>query len=163
MICLSQDDVQKWLASHCRLPDALWPVRLCTGYPVSPAQHFMLAKSILDWFPQSESLLVVGISSLDVFAGPESTRLAELVRKGLGEARPIHESPGHLFSRDDRAELECLLDICLLSLWDCFLVDESNTCEVSLSRDEFVDLKCTKDLETGARSTIAYCEKWRRA
>ena len=84
---------------------------------------------------QPEALLWV--TDWSVWPSSEHMPLADAVRRGLGEERPLHDAPGCLvrLGEDDRAL--AVLVTAVLFLWDCWLLSPDGKLAAFFSHDEY--------------------------
>ena len=87
---------------------------------------------------EGESLLV--IHEHGVFPSAEDRFLFDGFRRSLGERAPVHEKPGHLFTRDDAKAVASLLALVLYFAWGAYIFPESGRFVVQISHDEILDV-----------------------
>lgn len=84
------------------------------------------------------------ITATGVWPSSENMPLFEAYRRSLGEDRPIHAAPGHVFDGTHLTQLECLLDLALYFYWDSILTEGPQGIVIKTSHDEFISIH-TKD------------------
>lgn len=98
-----------------------------------------LARQILTLL-RLEPEAILWVTGWGVWPSSENPELFYKYRRSLGESRSLAEVPAHLCSHADIKDIECLLDICLFFLWDCWLIEHSKELAVFLSHDEFIQV-----------------------
>ena len=86
------------------------------------------------------------ITAWGIWPSNQNMRLFETVRLGLGETRPLHEVPGHIFEPGELDSLEAVFCLIVYFLWDATLLSERGDVEVVVSHDEYVTVRCTRDI-----------------
>jgi hypothetical protein len=77
------------------------------------------------------------ITGWSVFPTCQNMSLFDRYRQSLGESRPIHAAPGHVFGESDLWDVECLLDLVLYFYWDATLFECAGSIVVRISHDEW--------------------------
>jgi len=80
------------------------------------------------------------ITGWGIFPSAENRDLFEGYRKSLGEQRPLHVAPGHVFNDCDRSSVEALLVLCFYFYWDVSLVEGDAGMIIKASHDEWVEV-----------------------
>lgn len=151
MKCITHDESLAWMQAHGldslgvhQQMSSRWSLRI----PGDSGRKISLARSVLDWFPQTDCLLLV--KCWGIWPSAENPRLCQLVRCALGENRPLQDAPGHLFHAIERDDLECVLDLCLYNFWDAILVTSEASSLVTLSHDEWMEIRCAPHMQSAA-------------
>ncbi len=84
---------------------------------------------------QPEALLWV--THWSVWPSSEHMPLAEAVRRGLGEERPLHVAPGCLVRLGEDDQALAVLVTAVLFLWDCWVLSPDGTLAAFFSHDEY--------------------------
>jgi hypothetical protein len=84
---------------------------------------------------QPEALLWV--TDWSVWPSSEHMPLAEAVRRGLGEKRPVHVAPGCLVRSGEDDEALAVLVTAVLFLWDCWVLSPDGGLAAFFSHDEY--------------------------
>lgn len=145
----------EWLASHNYKKPYHEGFPFCdyVKTPIQSGGKSGLIKSILTWLP-SDGHCVLSITDWEINPTCENWDLFDRVRWSLGEKRPINEAPSQLIGLSDRGPLESLLDLCIYSLWDAILADDTHRFLIQFSNDELVTIACDDSLAPDAKHTI---------
>ncbi len=149
MRIVSEADSRAWLFGRWREPFT-WPAaqRLygCSVTYLLPAdtgRKTALARALSASIDRSgEGLL--WITEWGVFPSSQNMALFDGYRRSLGDDRPLHVAPGHLFQERDSQEVECLLDLVLYFFWDASLFDAGTTW-LRFSHDEVFSVNATDE------------------
>ena len=96
-----------------------------------------LSTSLLEGSP-----VWVQITGWGVWPSGENWDLFDGYRRAHNEARSLAESPVHLFEgMDDQPKLFSILNLVLFNLWDAEIVSSNNELSVSISHDEWIDVR----------------------
>ena len=93
------------------------------------------------------------ITATGIWPSSENMPLFEAYRRSLGEGRPIHAAPGHVFDGSDLTQLECLLDLALYFYWDSILIEAPAGLAIKTSHDEYVSIR------TNDRDRLSHIER----
>jgi hypothetical protein len=84
---------------------------------------------------QPEALL--WITAWSVWPSSEHMPLADAVRRGLGEDRPLSDAPGCLVRLGEDDQALAVLVTAVLFLWDCWVLSPDGTLAAFFSHDEY--------------------------
>ena len=84
---------------------------------------------------QPEALLWV--TDWSVWPSSEHMPLADAVRRGLGEDRPLSDAPGCLVRLGEDDQALAVLVTAVLFLWDCWVLSPDGTLAAFFSHDEY--------------------------
>lgn len=110
--------------------------RVSYALPTDVGRRTALGRALAT-FVEDTTAGLLWITEWGVFPSAENMPLFDGYRRSLGETRPLHEAPAHLFDRNDRQEVVCLLDLALYFFWDASIFDDDRLC-IRLSHDEYV-------------------------
>ena len=152
MKIISELERKEWLSKR------LQPVNLndVTDYKYSVTYHLpedsgkktALARAMTHSIEDSQPGLF-WITAWGIFPSSENVALFDGYRRSLGEVRPIHEAPGHIFDTSDLRDLECLCDLALYFYWDASLFDGMNAIMVRTSHDETISIHARDKVRLG--------------
>jgi hypothetical protein len=80
------------------------------------------------------------ITATGIWPSSENMALFDGYRQSFGENRPLHAAPGHVFSRSDLTQLECLFDLTLYFSWDSLLFEGPGDVVLRTSHDEYISV-----------------------
>ncbi|MCP4269371.1 MAG: hypothetical protein GY777_28005 [Candidatus Brocadiaceae bacterium] len=107
--------------------------------PIDSGKKTALAKVIGRIFEdEGESLL--WIDEFGIWPSSENWNLFFNFRKSIGETCPLHEKPGHLFSKTDIDEAVSLLSLVLYFYWGVVLIPKSLKFLLRISHDEVISV-----------------------
>lgn len=105
--------------------------------PADSGRKTALSKAIISLFElEDEGLL--WINEFGMWPSSEDRHLFAGFRTFLGENSPLHEKPGHLFSREDLASTASLIAMSLYFVWGIFLYSSKQDFVIKTSHDEFI-------------------------
>lgn len=82
-------------------------------------------------------VLLVWFSDWCVWPSGQRMHVFERFRLSYGEARPLIESPAHLFEEREIDDAISFVTLAVLFLWDCYVVTPRRTRFLHFSHDEF--------------------------
>jgi len=144
MRILSQQACKEWLRVCLGKDSALenlredYVFRVEYQLPIDTGKKTAIARVLAQWLGDVQKPGLFLITGWGIFQSGENMSLFDGYRKSLGESRPLHAAPGHVFADSDLREMECLLDLALYFFWDASLLDEAGTFVVRISHDEFI-------------------------
>lgn len=100
----------------------------------------------------SSGMGLLWITEWGVFPSSENMALFDGYRRSLGDDRPLHAAPGHLFDAHERKEVECLIGLALYFFWDASIFD-AGSIWLELSHDEVFSVSARDD------AALRSCEK----
>jgi len=132
---------------------AEYPHHICYELPYQTGRMALLARLLARWCVNAMQPGLFWITCWWVWG--DNMPLFDGYRKSLGEDRPIHAAPGHVFGAADLTEVECLLDLGLYSSWDASLFDRAGSVLLTLSHDGNLDCYANdKDRLSEIESTL---------
>jgi hypothetical protein len=141
---LTSPECEEWLASRygsSELDDALaqrFRDPRVFQLPAGVHRRTAVAHALVEALdPTAPGLL--WITAWGIFPGAENLALFDGYRRSLGENRPLHEAPGHVFDGASIEEIECILDLSLYFFWDATLLAEGTAARIS--HDEWIELR----------------------
>lgn len=145
MKILSEQECQEWLENKVGR-GSTWNTAgtdyaSCIIYqlPIDTGKKTALARAMSHCIDTSQ-LGLFWITTWGIFPSSQNMALFDGYRKSLGENRPIHAAPGHVFGESDLQQLECLLGLALYFYWDASLFDGAGTIVLRASHDEFISI-----------------------
>lgn len=145
MKIIDYDQAAEWLSERGfhleNEPGDKFPEAASFAIPSDAGQKTAMARILASEICSKNCRGILLITGWGIWPSGENWALFSMVRKAMGEVRPISEAPGHVFESADRSELECMLDIILYFLWDAILVTESGEILCQFSHDEHVALR----------------------
>jgi hypothetical protein len=127
-------EILAWLDKHTLSHDVINPKHIwpdgSTIYrvPTNVEARTHLSKAIAESYENQECLLWVRLTG--VWPSCENEFLFNLLRRQLGEERPIYEAPFHVFGVNEKDFFESFTSLCLYYMWDFEII--SQTCDVSI-------------------------------
>lgn len=145
MKIISQRECEEWVKT--KLGENLELASVLVGYthsvtyhlPIDAGKKTALAR-VLSRSIDARQQGLLWITAWGIFPSSENMALFDAYRRSLGENRPIHETPGHVFDQSDLQQIECLLDLALYFYWDTSLFDGAGTIAVRTSHDEWISV-----------------------
>jgi hypothetical protein len=120
---------------HPLASEVVQPIRF--HIPEDAGRRVVLARTLWGTVGHGAPEALIWITESGVWPSGEHAPLADAARKGLGAARPLNETPGHLVRLgEDDAGLS-ILCLAILFLWDCWVLPADGRPSVFLSHDEF--------------------------
>ena len=144
MRILSQQACKEWLRVCLGKDSALenlredYVFRVEYQLPIDIGSKTAIARVLAQCLADVQKPGLFLITGWGIFPSCENMSLFDGYRKSLGESRPLHAAPGHVFADSDLREMECLLDLALYFFWDASLLDGAGTFVVTMSHDEFI-------------------------
>jgi hypothetical protein len=80
-------------------------------------------------------------SGQGIWSSCENLHLYYRLRQTYGDHRLLSEAPGHLFLNYEFEDLATFTQLCLMFLWDTYLLTNLNYVSVLFSHDEFVEFR----------------------
>ncbi len=116
MKIISQRECEEWVKT--KLGENLELASVLVGYthsvtyhlPIDAGKKTALAR-VLSRSIDARQQGLLWITAWGIFPSSENMALFDAYRRSLGENRPIHETPGHVFDQSDLQQIECLLDL----------------------------------------------------
>jgi len=129
-VCLGKDSVQE------KVPED-YGLLLEYKLPADTGRKTAIARFLVWCFEGVQQPGLFLITGWGIWKSCENMALFDGYRKSLGENRPLHAAPGHVFTGSDLREIECLLDLALYFYWDASIVDGAGKFWVTMSHDEY--------------------------
>jgi len=83
-----------------------------------------------------ESECLVWISDWNIFSSQEYTHIFYRFRQSYGVNAPVANFPGHLCLASERAEIICLVQLCILNCWDVHVFPDLSYSALFFSHDQ---------------------------
>jgi hypothetical protein len=119
-----------------RLPNRLGPYSI----PADSGAKCSLARLLRD-LVFSGSPIFIYVTEWGVWPSAENLDLFDGYRRSLGEDRPLKLAPVHMFEDSDGSAFVSILSMVLYFVWGATVFDERGTVLVTLSHDEWIDIK----------------------
>ncbi len=134
---------KKWVDEHAlsdlnpKFLDKEFQYKAIYPIPADSGIKTNLARRILSYIPPNKKGCF-WINGYGIWPSSQNMELFDAYRRSLGEHRPLHEAPYHLFSSltEDLKILECLMDLSLYFVWDAILVESPLEVIINISHDE---------------------------
>jgi hypothetical protein len=107
--------------------------------PVDSGHKTALSRLLVS-FCDSDQEAALWITEYGIWPSSEDTYLFQGFRHFLGEDRPLHEAPGHAFSKDDLHAVRSLVGMILYFVWGAILFSPANALAIKISHDEFITI-----------------------
>jgi hypothetical protein len=143
---LTEEQCRSW-ASDRRYPLGERPYSVLADSPPFACENFTipsdtgrrvaLVRAIWSAVGSGQPEALVWITDWSVWPSSEHMPLADAVRRGLGEERPLHIAPGCLARRGEDDQVLAVLVTAVLFLWDCWLLSPDGTLAAFFSHDEY--------------------------
>jgi hypothetical protein len=85
--------------------------------------------------------LLVWFDGWDVWPSGQRMHIFDRLRLSYGETRPLVQSPGHVFDKDEFDDAISFVTLAVLFLWDCYVVTPDSSSLLFFSHDEYGLLK----------------------
>ncbi|MFZ1503581.1 MAG: hypothetical protein WAS50_10530 [Nitrospira sp.] len=108
-----------------------------SAIPSDSGKKTALSRAIASLFDTNEEALL-WINEFGIWPSSEDAYLFHGFRRFLGEYSPLHEKPGHLFSKDDLEAIASLIAMMLYFVWGGVLYSRAKGLAIVISHDEFV-------------------------
>ncbi len=145
MKIISEQECQEWLKTKLSTAFSLEAVmgdythRVSYQLPNDTGKKTVLAR-VLTGSIDTEEPGLFWITAWGIFPSSENMALFDGYRKSLGDSRPIHAAPGHIFDKSDLQQLECLFDLALYFNWDATLFCGTRNIVIRTSHDEYISV-----------------------
>ena len=103
--------------------------------PPDSGNKTVLAKVLASFF-ENDNEALLWIDEFGIWPSSENWTLFLGFRKSIGETRPLHEIPGHLFAKEDIETVAALLSLILYFSWGAVLIPKSTDYLIRISHDE---------------------------
>jgi hypothetical protein len=113
-------------------------------YIQTPGKIIGLSKFVADYFFQNAEEGALWIT--DWSFSYENMNLFTKFRKGLNEERTIQQAPFHIFDKNDRDDLESMMDLVMFNTWDTYLI-LPNRGIVFSPNDELLHVSCKEEVD----------------
>jgi len=145
MKIISKEEVHGWLST--RGLDGSSTDQLFRGFPERKSFHIPVdacgKKHIGDLIAyelEDKEEALLWIDEFFIWPSCEDWNLFDRFRQTLGEERKLYESPGHVFTKDDRDNVRSLLAMVLYFFCGAIVVFGEGKLLIRISHDEFVDI-----------------------
>jgi hypothetical protein len=85
------------------------------------------------------------INEYGIWPSSEDPGLFDGYRKSLGENKPVHERPGHVFEKSDLEVVASLVGMVLYFVWGALIASPTAGALVVISHDEWLELHLRGD------------------
>jgi hypothetical protein len=104
--------------------------------PADAGRRVWLARFLLSLLdPFDEVLMQIG--DWGVWPLAQHMPLFRRFRQAFGEVRPLIEVPGQIFAPTEKEDAESILIICVLFLWNCYVLPDRGDVALFVSHDEY--------------------------
>lgn len=107
------------------------------GIPADAGARVALAREVWAGVAGAQPEALLWVTDWSVWPSSEHMPLAEAVRRGLGEARPLHVAPGCIARLGEDDEALAVLVTAVLFLWDCWVLSPKGDLAAFFSHDEY--------------------------
>lgn len=140
----TKEECETWLSDLQRRKPDLMPsahtVRI--QYQSEPHRVFFIAHWIASTLTYRKPTLLY-ITEWGIWPSSENWHLYYRLRETYGDARLLHEAPGHLFLEHESEDLASFLQIAILNGWGGYVLMEADYVNVFFSHDEYIDFFAT--------------------
>jgi hypothetical protein len=143
---LTQTESAKWceglnieLDQHQRPPQISNPHRIHCGFPTSFTQVLWLSR-VIESALQPRRACLVWVTNWGIFHSNENEHLYYRLRQSYGDARLLHEAPGHLCLEYERPEVVTLVYLSMLFGWDVHLIPSVGFGRAFVCHDEWFEI-----------------------
>lgn len=143
---LTEDQCRSW-ASARKYPLGERPYSVLADAPPFSCEHFTiptdagarvaLARAIWADVGSRQPEALLWVTAWSVWPSSEHMPLAEAVRRGLGEERPLDVAPGCLVRLGEDDQALAVLVTAVLFLWDCWVLSPDGNLAAFFSHDEW--------------------------
>jgi len=107
--------------------------------PVDSGRKTALSRIIVSFFEYDDEALL-WINEFGIWESSEDRYLFQGFRRSLGESSPLHEKPGHVFSKGDLEATRSLVAMTLYFVWGGILFSPAKNLAIKISHDEFITI-----------------------
>jgi hypothetical protein len=107
--------------------------------PVDSGRKTALSRILASFFETDDEALL-WINEFGIWESSEDRYLFQGFRRSLGESSPLHEKPGHVFSKGDLDAVRSLIAMTLYFVWGGILFSPAKGVAIKISHDEFITL-----------------------
>jgi len=107
--------------------------------PVDSGRKTALSRIIVS-FLETDDEALLWINEFGIWESSEDRYLFQGFRHSLGESSPLHEKPGHVFSKADRDAVRSLVAMILYFVWGGLLFSPAKGLVIMISHDEFITI-----------------------
>lgn len=145
MRIVGKEEAIRWLSSRGitdsegRIREAAFPRKAAINFEEDSGAKVAKARGLVYQFRElDESMLL--IDDFGICPDYENWSLFDGYRRSLGETRPLSESPGHIFSCDEKDVASSLLAMVLIFPWDAIWASSNGEVVVRILHDERADI-----------------------
>ena len=132
------------------VPRSPFPYTLTLGFSDAIDRSYAVAQRLAAWCQPFERL-VLWVTEWGIWPSSENLYLYYTVRRAHGDARELHEAPGHIFLKHEQAELTTFLDLAIRFGWGGFLFGHPPHVAMTVSHDEWITIASDQPLAPIAR------------
>jgi len=143
---LTEDQCRSW-ASDRKYPLGERPYSVLADGPPFSCEHFTiptdagarvaLARAVWADVGSRQPEALLWVTAWSVWPSSEHMPLADAVRRGLGEERPLNVAPGCLVRLGEDDQALAVLVTAVLFLWDCWILSPDGNLAAFFSHDEW--------------------------
>lgn len=146
MLFLTKDQCRRWASDHKYPPGeqansvlADGPPFLCQTFaiPSDAGARVALAREIWAGVGSGQPEALLWVTDWSVWPSSEHMPLADAMRRGFGEDRPLHVAPGCLVRLGEDEQALSVLVMAVLFLWDCWVLSPTGKRAAFFSHDEY--------------------------
>lgn len=108
-----------------------------SAIPADSGHKTALSRVLVSFFDTDKEALL-WINEFGIWPSSEDRYLFNGFRRSLGEGSPLHEKPGHIFSKDDLDAVRSLVGMILYFVWGGILFSPAKGLAITISHDEFI-------------------------
>lgn len=143
MRIIDRDKTKHWLSQRDLLDSTGEPSFseffqvIDSAFPTDSGRKTALSRLLVSFFDTDEEALL-WINEFGIWPSSEDRYLFEGFRSFLGESSPVHEKPGHIFSKDDLDAVRSLVAMVLYFVWGGIMYSPAKGLTIRISHDEFI-------------------------
>lgn len=107
--------------------------------PGDSGRKTALSRVLVSFFDTDDEA-VLWINEFGIWESSEDRYLFHGFRSFLNEGRPLHEAPGHIFSKEDGNAVRSLVAMVLYFVWGAILFSPGKGLAIKISHDEFISI-----------------------
>src|SRR5262249_49909047 len=138
---LTKEEAEAWCRTHqISLNDRGLPERsdldVKFQIPSDAQQRIALVRRTMQAF-KGDPVLLVWFDDWGVWSSGQEMHVFDRFRISYGEARPLIETPAHLFDQTEFKDAMSFVTVAVLFLWDCYVVVPNRIKLLAFSHDEY--------------------------
>ena len=108
-----------------------------SAIPADSGRKTAISRVLVSFFDTDDEALL-WINEFGIWPSSEDGYLFQGFRRFLGESSPLHEKPGHVFSKSDIDAVRSLVAMLLYFVWGGILFSPAKGLAIKISHDEFI-------------------------